>query len=171
MTLCNVGGESARLQALRHYDILDTEPEEAFDRITRLVKSVLQVPMAVVSLVDHDRQWFKSRQGVGASETPRNISFCTHTIEDTQTLIVSDARADARFADSPLVREEPHIRFYAGVPLRTRDGYNVGALCSMDTEVREPSREQIGLLEDLARIVMDELELRQLVQPTASPAR
>lgn len=162
MTQCNIGGEAARLEALYRYDILDTEPEEAFERITRLVKSVLQMPMAVVSLVDRDRQWFKSRQGVQASETRRDISFCTHTIQDTQPLIVPDALADPRFAESPIVIGEPHIRFYAGVPLRTRDGYNLGALCSMDTKARELSCEQLDLLQDLAQLVVDELELRLL---------
>jgi GAF domain-containing protein len=162
MTQCNVGGEAARLEALYHYDILDTEPEEAFERITRLVKSVLQMPMAVVSLIDRDRQWFKSRQGMSASETRRDISFCTHTIQDTQPLIVPDALADPRFAESPIVLGDPHIRFYAGVPLRTKDGYNLGALCSMDTKVRELSCEQLDLLQDLAQLVVDELELRLL---------
>ncbi len=162
MAHCNAGGEAARLAALYRYDVLDTEPEEAFERITRLVKSVLQMPMAVVSLVDRDRQWFKSRQGVAASETPRDISFCTHTITETQPLIVPDALADPRFRESPIVRGEPHIRFYAGVPLRTRDGYNLGALCSMDTRARELSCEQLDLLQDLAQLVVDELELRLL---------
>jgi diguanylate cyclase (GGDEF)-like protein len=162
MTQCNIGGEAARLEALYRYDILDTEPEEAFERITRLVKSVLQMPMAVVSLVDRDRQWFKSRQGLSTSETRRDISFCTHTIQDTQPLIVPDALADPRFAESPIVLGDPHIRFYAGVPLRTKDGYNLGTLCSMDTKVRELSCEQLDLLQDLAQLVVDELELRLL---------
>ena len=140
--------------------MLDTQPEEAFDRITRLVKVVLEMPMAVVSLVDRDRQWFKSKQGVKAAETPRNISFCTHTIQGTEPLIVNDAHADPRFANSPLVIGDPHIRFYVGVPLRSRDGYNVGALCSMDTKARDLSPEQITVLEDLARLIVDELELR-----------
>lgn len=161
-TQCYVDGEAARLQALHRYEILDTEPEEAFDRITRLVKSVLHMPMAVVSLVDGDRQWFKSRQGVSATETPRAISFCTHTIRDTEPLVVPDAHADPRFANSPIVRGEPHIRFYAGVPLRTKEGYNLGALCSMDTKPRELSGEQLALLQDLGQLVVDELELRLL---------
>jgi diguanylate cyclase (GGDEF)-like protein len=157
---CNIGGEDARLAALHRYDVLDTEPEEAFDRITRLVKVVLEMPMAVVSLVDRDRQWFKSKQGVKAAETPRNISFCTHTIQSTEPLIVNDAHIDPRFANSPLVIGDPHIRFYVGVPLRSRDGYNVGALCSMDTKARDLSPEQVTVLEDLGRLIVDELELR-----------
>jgi diguanylate cyclase (GGDEF)-like protein len=157
---CNIGGEDARVAALHRYEVLDTAPEQAFDRITRLVKVVLEMPMVVVSLVDRDRQWFKSKQGVAAPETPRNISFCTHTIQGTKPLIVNDAHADPRFANSPLVTGDPHIRFYVGVPLRSRDGYNVGALCSMDTKVRDLSVEQINVLEDLARLIVDELELR-----------
>lgn len=157
---CNIGGEDARLAALHRYDVLDTRPEEAFDRITRLIKVVLEMPMVVVSLVDRDRQWFKSKQGIRVAETPRNFSFCAHTIEGTKPLIVNDAHTDPRFANSPLVTGEPHIRFYAGVPLRSRDGYNVGALCSMDTKVRELRPEQITVLEDLARLIVDELELR-----------
>lgn len=156
----NVGGEESRLAALRRYEILDSPPEEAFDRITRLVRSVLQVPMSVVSLVDRDRQWFKSRQGVAATQTARNISFCNYTIRDTEPLIVADALADPRFAKSPLVRGEPHIRFYAGVPLCTHDGHNLGALCAMDTRPRNLSAEQVEMLADLARLVVDELELR-----------
>jgi len=157
---CNIGGEDARLAALHRYDVLDTQPEEAFDRITRLVKIVLEMPMAVVSLVDRDRQWFKSKQGVKAAETPRNISFCTHTIQGSAPLIVNDAHIDPRFANSPLVIGDPHIRFYVGVPLRSRDGYNVGALCSMDTKARDLSPEQVTVLEDLGRLIVDELELR-----------
>jgi diguanylate cyclase (GGDEF)-like protein len=157
---CNIGGEDARLAALHRYGVLDTQPEEVFDRITRLVKVILEMPMAVVSLVDRDRQWLKSRQGVKSSETPRNISFCTHTIQGTTPLIVNDAHADPRFATSPLVIGDPHIRFYVGVPLRSRDGYNVGALCSMDTKVRDLSPEQVTVLEDLAQLIVDELELR-----------
>jgi diguanylate cyclase (GGDEF)-like protein len=162
MTACNFGGESERLKALHRYEILDTAPEEAFDRITRVVKSVLAMPMVAVSLVDRDRQWFKSRQGFDATETRRDISFCTHTIQDTQPLIVRDALEDPRFANSPLVQGKPNIRFYAGVPLRTKDGHNIGALCSMDTKARDLSAEQITLLQDLARLVVDELELRLL---------
>jgi diguanylate cyclase (GGDEF)-like protein len=157
---CNIGGEDARVAALHRYEVLDTQPEEVFDRITRLVKVVLEMPMAVVSLVDRERQWFKSKQGVKAAETPRNISFCTHTIQGTRPLIVNDAHADPRFANSPLVTGDPHIRFYVGVPLRSRDGYNVGALCSMDTRARDLSPEQVTVLEDLGRLIVDELELR-----------
>lgn len=159
---CNIGGEDARLAALHRYQILDTAPEEAFERITRLVKTILDIPMVTVSLVDEDRQWFKSRLGVDAAETARDISFCTHTVEHAEPLIVADALADPRFANSPLVVGEPHIRFYAGVPLRSPDGQNVGALCAMDTNVRHLTSRQIDLLWDISRLVVDELELRLL---------
>jgi GAF domain-containing protein len=162
MTARDFGSESERLKALHRYEILDSAPEEAFDRITRVAKSVLGMPMVAVSLVDQDRQWFKSKQGFDATETRRDISFCTHTIQDTKPLIVRDALEDPRFANSPLVQDSPHIRFYAGVPLRTKDGHNIGALCSMDIKPRDLSVEQITLLQDLARIVVDELELRLL---------
>lgn len=154
--------ESARLQALHRYEALDTEPEEAFDRITRLAKTVLQMPIVLVSLVDQHRQWFKSRQGLAAKETPRDVSFCTHAIEGDCTFIVRDARADPRFAHSPLVLQEPYVRYYVGVPLRTRDSHNVGTLCAMDSAVRDLTAEQVCILEDLARLVVDELELRLL---------
>lgn len=157
---CNPGGEDARLAALRRYGVLDTASEEAFDTITKLVKSVLEMPMAAISLVDRERQWFKSRIGLPVAETPRTISFCTHAIQDTEPLIVGDACLDPRFATSPLVVGPPHIRFYAGVPLRSRDGYNVGALCAMDTKVRRLTPDQIALLDSLGRLVVDELELR-----------
>jgi diguanylate cyclase (GGDEF)-like protein len=159
---CNQGGEDGRLAALRRYEVLDTAPEKAFDKITLLVKATLQMPMALVSLVDRDRQWFKSRQGVTAPETPRNISFCAHTIQDTRPFIVNDTHADPRFLNNPLVVGEPYIRFYIGVPLRSRDGYNVGALCSMDTKIRHLKPEQVQLLENLGSLVVDELELRVL---------
>lgn len=167
MIKCNPGGESARIQALHDYDVLDSGQEEAFDRITRLAKTVLQMPIAMVSLVDKDRIWFKSRQNVPVPESPREGSFCTHTIQHTEPFIVSDASTDSRFADNPVVSGEPGIRYYIGVPLRTRDGHNLGSLCTLDTRVRTLTPEQIDLLKDLARLVVDELELR-LVAATDS---
>jgi diguanylate cyclase (GGDEF)-like protein len=159
---CNTNDEVGRVNALDRYEILDTDPEEAFDRITRLVKSILDVPMVTISLLDRNRQWLKSRQGIAIQETPRDISFCTHTIRGERPLIVPDALADARFARSPLVTGEPYIRSYAGVPLRTRDGFNIGALCTMDTKPRALDAAQISMLEDFARLVVDEFELRLL---------
>jgi diguanylate cyclase (GGDEF)-like protein len=154
--------EMLRLRDLHDYAVLDTPPEESFDRITRLVKMALQVPMATVSLVAANRQWFKSKIGVSACETARDISFCTHTIEFDEPMIIPDALADPRFATSPLVLGDPNIRFYIGSPLRTPAGYNIGALCAMDTAPRNPTAEQVKLLQDLGRLVIDELELRKL---------
>jgi diguanylate cyclase (GGDEF)-like protein len=154
--------EKLRLRDLHDYAILDTPPEESFDRITRLAKMTLQTPMSVVSLVAADRQWFKSRQGVTGCETARDISFCTHTIQLNEPLIIRDSHLDPRFANSPLVLGDPFIRFYIGAPLNTPAGYNIGALCAMDTVPHDPTAEQIKLLQDLARLVVDELELRKL---------
>ena len=159
--LCSASkNEDERRAALERYDVLDTAPEESFDRITRLAKTVLQMPIALVSLVSDDRQWFKSRQGLDATETPREISFCTHAIESDEPLIVRDALKDPRFRDNPLVLGEPNIRFYIGVPLRTPDGHNIGTLCAIDRRPREVSESQIADLRDLGRLVIDELELR-----------
>jgi diguanylate cyclase (GGDEF)-like protein len=154
--------EDGRLAALYSYNVLDTPPEESFDRITRLARMVLQTPIVLVSLIDRDRQWFKSRQGLAAAETPRNISFCTHAIQRDVPMVVQDAREDPRFRDNPLVTGEPLIRFYLGVPLRTPDGHNIGTLCAIDRQPRQPSADQIAVLQDLARLVVDELELRQM---------
>lgn len=162
MAECRTHGESERLDALYRYNVLDTGPEEAFDRITRLAKNALQMPMVIVSFVAEDRQWFKAKQGLEAKETCRDISFCHHTIGGVRPLIVTDALADPRFAENPLVLGDPHIRFYVGVPLRTRDGYNIGSLCSMDIKVRHLSDAQLEIMEDLAKLVVDELELRLL---------
>ena len=162
MLNCAAINEETRLAALHSFEVLDTAPEEAFDRITRLAKTVLQVPIVLVSLIDRDRQWFKSRQGLEVSETPRNISFCTRAIEQHEPLVVPDALLDVRFADNPLVTGEPRIRFYIGVQLKNRDGFNLGTLCCIDTKPRQPTPDQIAILQDLGRLVIDELELRLL---------
>jgi diguanylate cyclase (GGDEF)-like protein len=154
--------EDQRLAALYDYEVLDSQPEEAFDRITRLVRITLGTPIAVVSLVDRNRQWFKSRVGTATVETPRDISFCTHTIQTDQPLIVQDASQDERFRNSPLVTGPDGIRFYAGMPLRTPEGFNIGALCAMDIKPRELSEDHLNILRDLARLVVNELELRKL---------
>lgn len=154
--------EERRLAALCRYDVLDTPPEESFDRITRLAKSIMNTATAAVTLIDRDRQWFKSRQGMDGTETPRNVSFCTHTIQRDVPMVVCDARADPRFRDNPYVVGEPWVRFYMGVPLSTPDGYNIGALCAVDDKPHQPTEDQVAMLQDLARIVMDELELRQM---------
>jgi diguanylate cyclase (GGDEF)-like protein len=150
--------EAERLEALRDLDILDTRPEERFDRLTRVARRLFGVPIALVSLVDADRQWFKSRQGLDATETPRDISFCGHAIAGEDVLVVRDALADDRFQDNPLVREEPKIRFYAGCPVRAKNGSPLGTLCLVDRRPRELGREELALLRDLAAMVEQELE-------------
>lgn len=154
--------EQQRLEALNRYDVLDTQPEAAFDRITRLVQITLQTPIALVSLVDGYRQWFKSRQGLDVCETPRDISFCVHAIKAKEPFIVCNALEDDRFRNNPLVTGAPKIRFYIGVPLRTPNGHNIGTLCAIDTVPRQPSDTHIAIMQDLARLVVDELELRKL---------
>jgi diguanylate cyclase (GGDEF)-like protein/PAS domain S-box-containing protein len=156
--------ESSRLRALRRYDILDTLPEEAFDRITALATKILRAPMALVTFIDGDRQWFKSTRGIDGLETSRDVAFCAHAIMEDEALVVNDAREDPRFSDNPHVLGEPHVRFYAGAPLRTPDGHKLGSLCVIDTRPRTPSPEDRALLESLAAIVMDELELRRTTQ-------
>jgi diguanylate cyclase (GGDEF)-like protein len=154
--------EEQRLKVLRDYDVLDTEPEETFDRITRLARMALRTPIVMISLVDRDRQWFKSRFGIDVDETPRSISFCDHAIRHDTPTIVPNALDDPRFANNPLVLGEPHIRFYLGVPLCSPKGFNVGTLCAIDREPREASQEEVAAMCDLARLVVDELELRQI---------
>ena len=156
--------EEGRLAALERYDILDTPPEAPFEKITALVQDVLKVPICAVSLLDRDRQWFKSVQGLDSGETVRPISFCTHTIKANDPLIIQDALQDPRFATNPLVVGDPGIRSYAGVPLHTPDGYNVGALCAIDTVPRDYSPAQIGILASFAALVVDELELRRIAE-------
>lgn len=153
--------EAARLKALDDLAILDTEPEEVFDRITRLASYILGVPIVLISLVDEERQWFKSRLGLDASETHRDLAFCSHAILSDELFVIPDATADERFAQNPLVTGAPDIRFYAGAPLTIRDGIRLGTLCAIDTEPRVLDDEQIQALQDLAAIVVDELALRQ----------
>lgn len=156
--------ETGRIAALDRYDVLDTPPSAPFDRITALVRDVLHVPISAVSLVDRRRQWFKSVQGLSVTETSRSVSFCAHTIMDETVLVVPDALADARFADNALVTGAPHIRSYAGAPLCTPDGYNVGALCAIDTVPREFTPAQVSILSSFAALVVDELELRRIAE-------
>lgn len=150
--------ESERVQALHDLLILDTDPEERFDSITAYCQSRFEVEIALVSLVDTDRQWFKSTCGLDAQETPRNISFCGHAILQNQAFIVNDARQDPRFRDNPLVLGAPYIRFYAGVPLTLSSGHNVGTLCLIDSKPRWPDTEEIDHLKVLAHLVAMELE-------------
>lgn len=154
--------EQGRLAALRRYAILDTPSEEPFDKLTRLVQNVLGVPIAAVSLIDAERQWFKSITGVSVCETSREISFCSHAIEKHEPLMVTDAALDPRFATNPLVTGEPWVRSYLGIPLETPDGYNLGALCAIDTKPRSYDASQIAVMKSFADLVMNELELRQI---------
>ncbi len=148
--------EARRLRALRRLDILDTEPEERFDRFTRLARRLFGVPIALVSLVDENRQWFKSRDGLDATETPRDVSFCGHAICAEGPLVVHDALSDPDFADNPLVTEAPHVRFYAGQPLVV-DGQSMGTLCIIDHVPRELGPDDLDALADLAAMVEAEL--------------
>ncbi len=156
------GNEAARLAALRRYRILDTPPEEAFDRFVRLAARLLGTPAAMISLVDGERQWFKARQGWTISETPRQHAFCAHAILDEQVLIVEDAMADRRFRANPLVTSAPHLRFYAGAPLQTPTGERIGTLCVADFAPRRLPEAQVQALQELAQLVVDQLEVRRL---------
>ena len=162
MSDCKLADEPGRLAALNRYDVLDTAPEKPFDKITALVQTVMNVPIAAVSLVDVHRQWFKSIQGLDVTETSRDVAFCHYTIQQRTPLIVPDARADPRFAENALVTGEPYIRAYVGVPLETPDGYNLGSLCAIDYEPREFDANQVTTLQSFAKLVVDELELRQV---------
>jgi two-component system cell cycle sensor histidine kinase/response regulator CckA len=154
--------EAQRIRSLRSYDLLDTEPELSFDELTQLAAYVCETPIALVSLVDECRQWFKSRVGSDMEETPREISFCAHAIEDTKDVFeVSDALEDPRFAENPLVTEDPHIRFYAGVPLISKDGFALGTLCVLDYVPRTMTAAQTQALRTLSRQVMLLIELRR----------
>ena len=154
--------EIARVATLRSLNILDTSAEERFDRLTRLAKRLFGVPIALVSLVDADRQWFKSCIGLDAVETPRDISFCGHAILGNGVFVIPDALADQRFSDNPLVTGDPNVRFYAGCPLQVSNGSKIGTLCLIDVEPREFDSESAALLQDLARMVEREIEAVQL---------
>jgi diguanylate cyclase (GGDEF)-like protein len=154
--------ESARQRALYVYNILDSKAEESFDRVARLAMQMLDAPFAMVSLIDGDRQWVNSKDGYAIDETAGSNSMCTYTMGSPAPLVVKDALSDRRFNRSPLVTGPPGIRSFIGVPLRTHSGHNVGALCITDVRTREVSSEQVAILEDLGRLVIDELELRKL---------
>ena len=153
--------ETARLEALRQYQILDTDREETFDDIVRLAAYICETPIAVISLVDKNRQWFKARLGLGPSETSRDSAFCAHAILEEIPMIVPDAMLDKRFADNPLVTSEPYIRLYAGAPLTTPEGFKLGTLCVIDRLPRTLSDQQIAALRMLSYQVMAQLDLRR----------
>src|SRR6185436_11166287 len=147
--------EEQRLEALRRYEILDTMAEQAYDDLTLLAAHIAQTPMAVISLIDRDRQWFKSKVGVAGTETPRELAFCAHAILTPDTpLLVTDATREDRFSDNDLVTGPPHIRFYFGVPLVTADEYALGTLCAIDSTPRVLSENQIQALTALSRQVI-----------------
>jgi GAF domain-containing protein len=156
--------EAARIAALDRYAILDTEPEEAFDNLVILAAYVCRTPMAMLSLVDEHRQWFKSKVGVLVRETPRDMSICTHAIQQKDLFIVPDTLKDARFWGNPLVTGEPGIRFYAGAPLINEDGFALGTLCVVDREPRVLDSEQKEALQALSRLALRQMELRKNLQ-------
>ena len=160
--------ESHRIEVLHSLHVLDTPPEERFDRITRVAQRLFDVPIALVSLVDSDRQWFKSCQGLSASETPRSISFCGHAILSPDTFVVANTLADPRFVDNPLVTGPPNIRFYAGHPLQAADGSLLGTLCIIDDKPRNFTPDMLALLADLAGCVERELNQLTLIEAKAN---
>lgn len=154
--------EAARIAMLRSLQILDTAPDERFDRLTRLARHLFDVPIAVVSLVDSDRQWFKSCSGLPVKQTPRDVSFCGHAIHGGEVFVVEDALEDPRFFDNPLVTGEPRVRFYAGFPLTLDGNLRIGSFCIVDTKPRKLDEVQLAMLRDLGRIAERELEALRL---------
>jgi len=156
--------EDHRLSALRQLLILDTPPEERFDRVVAFASGEFDMPIVLVSLVDSQRQWFKARVGLDACETAREDSFCAHAILRDEILVVADALDDARFHDNPLVTGAPHLRFYAGAPLRLPDGASVGTLCLIDTRPRHLDATDLAILGALRQLVVDELVAHEEVR-------
>ena len=154
--------EPLRLAALRRYQVMDTVAEQAFDEIVSLATHIFKTPIALISLVDEERQWFKSKAGLSAQQTPRDLAFCAYTMQQREVLAVEDATKDFRFADNVLVTGDPNIRFYAGAPLVTPDGFGLGSLCVIDRETRKLDDGQKAALQSLAKTVMTTLELRRV---------
>jgi GAF domain-containing protein len=153
--------EARRLAVLNAYQVLDTPPDPTLDTLTRLASRLIGVPVALVSLVDERRQWFKSRHGLQASQTPREVAFCDHVVRSGEPLVVEDALADPRFRDNPLVTGDPYVRFYAGVPLRVPQGVVLGTLCAIDHQPRTLDAEQLQTLRELGDLAVQQLVLHQ----------
>jgi hypothetical protein len=153
--------DAARVAALEKYAILDSEPEQAFDDLAKLASFICKTPIALVSLVDSERQWFKSNVGISATQTSREIAFCSTAIQQKDVFVVPDALKDERFRNNPLVVSDPHIRFYAGAPLITEEGYALGTLCVVDHVPREFSDDQKEALRTLGRLVLAQMEFRR----------
>ena len=159
--------EAERLAALRDFHVLDTETDQVYDDITHLAAYICNVPIAMISLVDESRQWFKSKLGVNHTETPRDVAFCAHAILRPEPLIVTDALKDSRFAENALVKRAPRIRFYAGFPLMTSEGLALGTLCAIDRRPRRLSKHQVETMQALARQVMALLDFRRVSEHLA----
>ena len=168
MSPANAEIEKRRLNVLWQYEVLDTIPEQLFDDLTELAAVICEAPIALISMVDESRQWFKSRFGTTIEETSRDISFCAYAIQQSELFIIPDATLDERFANNPLVISDPKIRFYAGAPLITPDGYALGTLCVIDTVPRELRPDQKQALRILARHAVLQLELRRRTQDVRS---
>lgn len=160
--------ETERLAALREYRILDTGPEQAYDDLVQLASMICDTPMATITLIDEDRQWFKARIGMSESQTPRSDAICAHAILEPRVFIVPDARLDSRFAALPGVTGAPHIRYYAGAPLLTANGTSLGTICVIDSVPRTLSEAQQAALTALSRLVVGQLELRKSAAALAS---
>ncbi|MBC85872.1 MAG: hypothetical protein CL677_01740 [Bdellovibrionaceae bacterium] len=153
--------EEERLSELESYHILDTEEEEIYNSIVKIASYICETPIALISLVDKERQWFKARVGLDATETDRSLAFCAHAIQQEKIFEVSDSRVDERFQDNPLVTASPNIVFYAGAPISTSSGHNLGTLCVIDSKPKQLSKEQQDLLTSLSQQVSQNFELRR----------
>ena len=153
--------EPQRMQTLRDYEVLDTPPEAVYDDIAHVAAGVCDTPVALITLVDGTRNWFKAKIGVDVTESPRDLSFCGHAILRSEIFEVTDASVDERFTDNPLVRSAPHIRFYAGAPLITPEGHKLGTICAIDVRPRRLTEAQRDTLSALSRLVMRQLDRRR----------
>lgn len=163
--------EAERIEALRRYDVLDTPPDGSFDRITKLASAIFKVPIAIISLVDTDRIWFKSHHGLSINQIGRDPGLCASAILSDEAYVISDAIKDPRSLANPLVAGEFGLRFYAGIPLQTQDNFNLGTLCIIDKTPRLFSEEEKEILAQLAQVVMDEMELRVALRNTVTSVK